>query len=86
MKEPMQDIQITLTIPEVNQVLDALGQRPYADVYRLVSKIQQQADQQLSESEGPPRGYREAREIQQRADPQLDEIDVPPGGDLAPPE
>jgi len=48
MTEPTQELQLTLAITEVNQILEALGQRTYADVYRLVSKIQQQADNQLN--------------------------------------
>lgn len=54
MTDPMQNLQLTLTVTEVNQILEALGQRTYADVYRLVSKIRQQADGQLSESEDLP--------------------------------
>ena len=45
----MQDIQLRLTLAEVNQILDALGERPYKQTYQLISKIQQQAEAQLSE-------------------------------------
>jgi hypothetical protein len=36
----MQDIQLRLTLAEVNQILDALGERPYKQIYQLVGKIQ----------------------------------------------
>lgn len=40
-------IELTLTIEEVNQLLSALGQRPYQEVFQLINKIQQQAQSQL---------------------------------------
>ncbi|GAA1514566.1 hypothetical protein GCM10009677_54720 [Sphaerisporangium rubeum] len=40
-------IDLSLTIAEVNQILDALGALPYAQVYELVGTIQQQAQSQL---------------------------------------
>lgn len=43
-----QQIQFTLSLPEVNQILEALGHMPYAQVYQLIGKIQQQAQNQLS--------------------------------------
>lgn len=43
----MQDIQIMLTLAEINQILSALGTQPYKDVFQLVKKIQQQAQTQL---------------------------------------
>ncbi|MDX2475765.1 MAG: hypothetical protein QNL05_00190 [Gammaproteobacteria bacterium] len=49
MADSTQELQLSLAITEVNQILEALGQRTYADVYLLVSKIQQQADRQLNE-------------------------------------
>jgi hypothetical protein len=45
----MQEIKLTLSLAEVNQVLEALGQMPYIQVYELISSIQQQAQPQLSE-------------------------------------
>jgi hypothetical protein len=44
----MQEIQLTLTLAEVNQILAALGEKSYKDVFQLVSKIQAQASAQLS--------------------------------------
>jgi hypothetical protein len=46
MNEP-QEIQLTLSLGEVNQVLDALGGIPYRQVYQLIGKIQTQAEAQL---------------------------------------
>lgn len=43
----MQEIQLVLTLAEVNQLLASLGKEPYQDVYQLVAKIQQQAQVQL---------------------------------------
>lgn len=45
-----QSVQINLTLPETNQILDALGALPFRDVYQLVNKIQQQAEAQLQPS------------------------------------
>ncbi|GAB2857492.1 hypothetical protein GCM10022221_66360 [Actinocorallia aurea] len=42
-----QQITLTLTIPETNLVLDALGQLPYAHVYELVEKVRGQAHGQI---------------------------------------
>jgi hypothetical protein len=43
----MQEIQLQLTLAEINQILDALGEKSYKQVYQLVLKIQQQAENQL---------------------------------------
>jgi hypothetical protein len=45
----MSAIQLNLTLEETNTVLEALGQMPYARVYLLVQKIQQQATEHLQE-------------------------------------
>ena len=45
----MQEIKLTLSLAEVNQVLEALGQMPYIQVYELINNIQQQAHPQLNE-------------------------------------
>lgn len=47
----MQEIKLTLSLAEVNQILEALGQMPYIRVYELVTNIQQQAQTQLSEQQ-----------------------------------
>lgn len=43
----MPTIQLNLTLEETNTVLEALGQMPYARVYLLIQKIQQQATEYL---------------------------------------
>jgi hypothetical protein len=42
-----QEITLTLTVPEANVVLEALGRLPYAEVYELIGKFHQQAQAQL---------------------------------------
>lgn len=44
----MQEIQLQLTLAEVNQILAALGEKSYKEVFQLVSKIQAQATAQLN--------------------------------------
>ena len=44
----MQEIQLQLTLAEVNQILEALGAKSYKDVFQLVNKIQSQATAQLN--------------------------------------
>ena len=43
----MNEIQLTLTLDEINKILASLGDRPYAEVFQLIIKIQQQAEGQL---------------------------------------
>lgn len=44
----MQEINLRLTIEEANLILEGLGNLPFAKVYALVGKIQDQAGQQLN--------------------------------------
>ncbi len=46
----MKEIQLNLTIDEVNQILDVLGSQPFKTVFQLIGKIQQQAQHQLSDN------------------------------------
>lgn len=46
-------IQLQLTVEEVNQILAALGDQPYAKVYQLIQKIHQQAQTQVSADAAP---------------------------------
>lgn len=39
----MKDLTFTLTEQEANMVLNALAAQPYAQVYALIAKLQQQA-------------------------------------------
>jgi hypothetical protein len=55
MKDADEQLHLTLSIAEMNQVLEALGNQPYVRVYQLIGKIQQQAETQLSPSGGAAR-------------------------------
>jgi hypothetical protein len=41
------NVSITLTVDEANYVLAALGARPFAEVAELITKIKQDAENQL---------------------------------------
>lgn len=46
----MKEIQLTLTVEETNQILDALGNLPFKNVFGLIQKMQNQAASQLNEN------------------------------------
>ncbi len=54
----MKEINLQLTIEEANLVLEALGNLPFAQVFTLIGKIQEQAGQQLK----PPESQADAGE------------------------
>jgi hypothetical protein len=41
------NVSITMTVAQWNVVMNALGQRPFAEVADIISNIKAQADQQL---------------------------------------
>lgn len=41
-------VELSLTLAEVNQILEALGNQPYVRVFQIIGKIQQQVEGQLS--------------------------------------
>ncbi len=46
-------LKLEFTTEEVNTILNALGQRPFIEVHRLIDSIQRQAQQQLrTEADG----------------------------------
>jgi hypothetical protein len=47
----MQEVQLELTVAEVNQILDALGDKSYKQVYQLIIKIRQQSEDQLQSND-----------------------------------
>lgn len=47
----MQEIKLNLEIEEINLVLEGLGMLPFARVYTLVGKVQEQAARQLQGAE-----------------------------------
>ncbi|MFD1546273.1 hypothetical protein [Nonomuraea guangzhouensis] len=48
----MSKITLTLSIPQTNRILEALGQLPYAQVYELVDEIHHQAGTQVGQDAG----------------------------------
>ncbi|HUT46934.1 MAG TPA: hypothetical protein VMX36_11660 [Sedimentisphaerales bacterium] len=44
----MKEINFKVTVDEANLILEGLGYIPFAKVYALVAKIQEQAQQQLN--------------------------------------
>ena len=43
----MKEINFTVTVDEANLILRGIGLLPFAEVYQLVAKLQQQAGRQL---------------------------------------
>jgi len=48
----MKEINFTVTVEEANLILKGIGLLPFAEVYQLVAKLQQQAGQQLEREGG----------------------------------
>mgnify|MGYP007070987741 CR=1 FL=1 len=48
----MKEINFTVTIEEANLILRGIGLLPFAEVYQLVAKLQQQAGRQIDRHEG----------------------------------
>jgi hypothetical protein len=44
-------MKFDLTLPEINTIMQALGQMPYSSVFELVIKIREQAQAQLAQQE-----------------------------------
>jgi hypothetical protein len=44
-------MKLDLELAEINTILGALGAQPYTQVFQLVTKIQQQAQEQLKTEE-----------------------------------
>lgn len=44
-------MKLELDLNEINTILAALGAQPYTQVFQLVTKIQQQAQEQLKENQ-----------------------------------
>lgn len=44
----MKTLNLALTIEETNVIMKALGRLPFNEVYTLIGKINEQANQQLS--------------------------------------
>jgi len=52
MSPRVQQLSLNLTLAEINAILDALGQRPYGEVFQLVEKIKAQSQAQLQTRPG----------------------------------
>ena len=52
-------ITLSLTLPQTNLILEALGQLPYVRSYELIAAIHEQAQRQLA----PPAGPAEPRNV-----------------------
>lgn len=48
------ELTLTLSIDEINTVLEALGEMPFSKVFQLIDKVQRQAAQQLQPANGQP--------------------------------
>ncbi len=47
----MQEIKLSLAIEDVNLILEGLGNLPFAKVYALVGKVQEQAAEQIKSAD-----------------------------------
>tara|TARA_B110000908_G_C10262139_1_gene460157 strand:+ start:1835 stop:2014 length:180 start_codon:yes stop_codon:yes gene_type:complete len=56
----MNKINLTLTLEEVNTLLNALGTQPYAQVQPLIAKIQTQGSEQVQAAQN---GQAEVSEV-----------------------
>ncbi|WP_437933056.1 hypothetical protein [Sorangium sp. So ce341] len=45
--QEVRELHLSVTVDEVNLILEGVGLLPFARVYALVAKVQQQASQQL---------------------------------------
>jgi hypothetical protein len=45
-------IKIDLSLDDINTILESLGQLPFARVYTLIARIQEQARAQLASQQG----------------------------------
>lgn len=55
----MKEIQLQLTVDEINLILEGLGNMPFKQVFQLIGRIQEQAGKQLEASNGRELGSRE---------------------------
>ena len=62
----MQEINLKLGVDDVNVILEGVGDLPFAKVYVLVGKIQEQAAQQLRADQGPAPEGTDARATSRR--------------------
>lgn len=46
----MQKITLSLTLEETNLIIKSLAKEPFQDVFELIGKINEQADEQIKKS------------------------------------
>lgn len=51
MLKTMKEIHLRLTVDEVNVIFEALGEQPFSKVFELIGKINDQANDQLDDSD-----------------------------------
>lgn len=49
----MQNINLSLSIDEVNLILESLGEQSYAKMHQLIANIHQQTQKQLQQEQPP---------------------------------
>jgi len=49
MNESEIELNITLTVADVNAILASLGKHPFEDIFALITKIREQGEAQLAE-------------------------------------
>ena len=69
----MNKINLTLTLEEVNSVLNALGTQPYAQVHALIADIQTQGSTQLQAAQN---GQQQVGEEIEKAKSTNDKVQV----------
>ncbi|XXT24941.1 hypothetical protein WME94_25745 [Sorangium sp. So ce429] len=52
-EEEVRELHLSVTVDEVNLILEGVGLLPFARVYALVAKLQQQASEQLGGKPAP---------------------------------
>lgn len=67
----MEQISINLTLAEINQILESLGQQPYVEVFQLISKIKIQAEAQVQANEMRKRSLNPVDSTPQESDAQV---------------
>jgi hypothetical protein len=53
MNKELKNLQIELSLNDLNSILEALGHLPYVQVFNLVESLRQQAIAQVKAQQGP---------------------------------
>lgn len=57
MKGISDNITFTVSLEEANKIFKALGNLPFAEVYELIGKLNEQANSQLIQKDNPSNNY-----------------------------